>query len=140
MIAPSADFAVPAHPEALRQAGAAWLTRAFHAYGSLSPDNAVTAITAAADFAAGNSGDKMLLSVAYARPDPSLHSDLFVKFSRCLSDPFRDRRAHEMDGEVRLAGLSRFPAFPVAVPKPYFARFDPDNGNGVLITQRIRFE
>ncbi len=135
----ASGFAFPTHPEALRQAGPKWLTRAFHAYGSLSPDNAVTAITTASDFAAGNSGDKLLLSVAYARPDPALHSDLFVKFARCLGDPFRDRRAGEMDGEVRLAGLSRAPAFPVDVPKPYFAHFDPDSGNGVLITERIRF-
>lgn len=44
-----------------------------------------------------------------------------------------------MDGEVRLAALSRHPAFPVAVPRPYFAGFDPISGNGVLITERIRF-
>lgn len=123
----------------MREAGPAWLTRAFRAYGALVSDNAVTAITAATDFAAGNSGDKLLLSLAYARRDPALHTELFVKFSRCLGDPFRDRRAHEMDGEVRLAALSRHPAFPVAVPRPYFAGFDPISGNGVLITERIRF-
>lgn len=135
----ASTLSCPAHPAALRQVGPAWLTRAFHAYGSLAKDNSIAAITAASDFAAGNSGDKLLLSLAYARPDPALHTDLFVKFSRCLADPFRDRRAHEMDGEVRLAALSRHPGFPVAVPRPYFARFDPVSGNGVLITERIRF-
>lgn len=132
-------LAIPADPQALRLAGPEWLTAAFRAYGTLAPDNAVTAITFAEDFAAGNSGDKLLLSVAYAWSAPGLHTDLFVKFARCLGDPFRDRRAHEMDGEVRLAALSRLPAFPVAVAKPYFAHFDPGSGDGVLITQRIRY-
>jgi hypothetical protein len=132
-------LAVPAHPDALRQAGAEWLTQAFRAYGALAPDNAVTRIVRCEAFAGGNSGDKLLLDVEYARPDAALHTQLFVKFSLCLGDPFRDRRRHELHGEVRLAGLSRNPAFPVAVARPYFADFDPASGIGVLITQRIRF-
>lgn len=136
---PAAILAFPAHPEALLQAGPEWLTRAFRAYGALPADNAVKAITAAHDFAAGNSGDKLVLSVEYDSPDPALHTELFVKFARCLGDPFRDRRAGEMEGEVRIADLSRHPAFPVAVPKACFAGFDPASGNGLLITERIRF-
>ena len=96
-------------------------------------------ITRCESFAGGNSGDKLLLDVSYARLDPALHTRLFVKFSRCLGDPFRDRRAHELHGEVRLAALSRHPEFPVAVAKSYFADFDPASGNGVLITQRIAY-
>lgn len=130
---------MPVHPEALRQAGAEWLTRAFHAYGALAPDNAVAQITRCESFAGGNSGDKLLLEVRYARTDPALHTRLFVKFARCLDDPFRDRRRAELHGEVRLAALSRHPAFPVAVARSYFADFDPASGNGVLITQRIDF-
>ena len=78
-----------------------------------------------------------MLSVAYAQAAPGLHTELFVKFSRCLDDPFRDRRRHELEAEVRLAALSRHSAFPVAVAKPYFADFDQASGNGVLITERI---
>ncbi len=40
---------------------------------------------------------------------------------------------------MRLAALSRHPAFPVAVAKPYFADFDPVSGVGVLITRRIAY-
>lgn len=130
---------MPVHPEALRQAGAEWLTHAFHAYGALPQDNAVAGITRCESFAGGNSGDKLLIDVSYARPDPALHTQLFVKFARCLGDPFRDRRRAELHGEVRLAALSRHPAFPVAVAKSYFADFDPASGNGVLITERIDF-
>ncbi len=80
-----------------------------------------------------------MLNLEYARPDPGLHKDLFVKFSRCLHDPFRDRRRHELEAEVRLAALSRHPAFPIAVAKPYFGAFDAASGDGVLITECIRF-
>jgi hypothetical protein len=132
-------IAIPAHPQALERAGAAWLTEAFRAYGAIAPDNAVTAITRCAPCLAGNSGEKLLLSVAYARPQPGLHTDLFVKFSRHFGDAFRDRRRHELAGEVRLAGLSRLPAFPIPVAKPYFADFDRETGTGLLITQQIAF-
>jgi hypothetical protein len=130
---------LPTHPDALRDAGAAWLTEAFRAYGALPPDNAVTRITRCEPCLAGNSGEKLLLSVDYARPEPGLHRDLFVKFSRHFGDAFRDRRRNELEAEVRLADLSRLPAFPVAVARPYFADFERASGNGILITQQIAF-
>ena len=130
---------IPEDPAALEVAGAAWLTQAFRAYGAIAPDNMVTRIARNDLFARGNSGDKLLLSVEYARSEPGLHSELFVKFSRCLADPFRDRRKHELEAEVRLAALSRHPAFPVAVPKPYFADFHGASGTGVLVTERIAY-
>lgn len=129
----------PAHPQALRGAGPAFLTAAFRAYGALADDNEVIAITHAEPCLAGNSGEKLFLSVEYARPEPGLHTDLFVKFSRYFPDAFRDRRKFELEPEVRLAALSRLPAFPVAVAKPYFADFDHASGTGVLITQQVRF-
>jgi len=132
-------IAIPAHPAALESAGAAWLTQAFRAYGAIAPDNAVIGITHCEPCSAGNSGEKLLLSVAYERDEPGLHTELFVKFSRHFGDPFRDRRRHELDGEVRLASLSRLPAFPVSVAKPYFADFDSASGTGVLITQQVAF-
>ena len=131
--------AMPAHPGALLAAGPEFLTKAFHAYGSLAPDNAVARIAHAELFPGGNSGLKLQLTVDYARPDPTLDRELFVKFSRDLTDPFRDRRRAELEAEVRLAHLSRHPAFPVAVATPYFADFKAASGTGVLITRRIAF-
>ena len=130
---------LPADPAELVAAGADWLTDAFHGYGVLAADNAVARIVEHRQFEAGNSGDKLVLTVEYARPDPALHTELFAKFSRCLHDPFRDRRKGELEAEVHLADLSRHPQFPVAVPKAYFAGYEPESGNGVLITQCIRF-
>ncbi|MFA7601837.1 MAG: hypothetical protein WCY29_02415 [Novosphingobium sp.] len=132
-------IAMPTHPEALRKGGAAFLTQAFRAFGSLPADNAVARIVAIEPCHAGNSGQKLFLTVAYEKPDPALHTGLFVKLSRDFADAFRDRRRYELEAEVRLAELSRLPAFPVHVAEPYFADFHHESGCGVLITQRIAF-
>lgn len=132
-------IAISAHPEALVEAGPDFLTRAFHAFGSLDEDNAVSRIVETAPCSDGNSGDKLFLTVAYERPDSALDTGLFVKFSRDFADAFRDRRRYELEAEVRLAALSRHPEFPVAVAKPYFADFNHETGTGILITRRIRF-
>jgi hypothetical protein len=147
MTVSAADFArggatgvtMPAHPEALRAAGPEFLTQAFRAFGSLAPDNAVTRIVRSELFPGGNSGLKLSFEVEYARADPGLDTQLFAKFSRDLTDPFRDRRRHELEAEVRLAQLARHPAFPVAVAHPYFADFDDETGTGLLITHRVAF-
>jgi hypothetical protein len=139
VIGDATGLSIPAHPEALLRAGAAFLTQAFHAFGSLPADNAVTRIRAVEPCHAGNSGQKLRLSVVYERPDPTLHTELFVKLSRDFADAFRDRRRYELEAEVRLAALSRLPEFPVAVAKPYFADFDQASGSGILITEKIAF-
>lgn len=132
-------LAIPAHAEALRLAGTEFLTRAFHAFGSLAPDNRVARIRRCESFSGGNSGDKLVLSLDYARDEPGLDRELFVKFSRDFADAFRDRRRYELESEVRLAGLSRLPAFPVSAPHPYFADFHHESGTGLVIMQRILF-
>jgi hypothetical protein len=132
-------LAIPAHAAALERAGPAFLTAAFHAFGSLPADNRVAAITRQEAFAGGNSGHKLILDVEYARADPGLAAQLFVKFSRDFADGFRDRRRHELESEVRLARLSRHPQFPVHVPHAYFADFHGESGTGLLITERIAF-
>ena len=132
-------LAIPAHAEALRTAGETFLTEAFRSFGSLSADNRVVRIRRCESFPGGNSGHKLFLSVDYAYAEPALHTDLFVKFSRDFSDAFRDRRRYELEAEVRLAALSRLPAFPVCVPVAYFADFHHESGTGLLIMQRIAF-
>jgi hypothetical protein len=104
-------LAIPAHGEALGVAGAAFLTDAFRSFGSLGANNRIVRITRCEPFSGGNSGQKLRLSVEYAHAEPGLHPDLFVKFSRDFTDPFRDRRRHELEAEVRFAALSRLPGF-----------------------------
>jgi hypothetical protein len=132
-------LAIPADSEALRTAGESFLTDAFRAFGSISPRNRIARITRFEPFHGGNSGEKLLLSVEYRQAEPDLHTDLFVKFSRDFTDAFRDRRRHELEAEVRLAALSRLPAFPIQTPAAYFADFHRESGSGILITQRIAY-
>jgi hypothetical protein len=130
---------LPTHIEALREGGPGFLTRAFHASGVLARDNAVRAITRLDAWNVGGTGAKAMLSVAYARDEPGLSRDLFVKFSRNFADKTRDRVKHFLASEVKLANLSRDPAFPVAAPNYVYADFHRASGSGVLITDRIRY-
>jgi hypothetical protein len=130
---------IPAHSEALRAGGALFLTEAFRASGALAADNRVTRITRFDECPGGSTGRKLLLSVAYEKPAPGLHTELFVKFSRDFDDAIRDRAKNQLEAEVRLGLLSRTPGFPIAVPACLFADYQRESGTGILITQRIAF-
>jgi hypothetical protein len=132
-------IALPIHPAALIAAGSDFLTSAFHVYGTLSGDNAVTRITECAEVSGGSTGRKALLSVEYARPEPHLPTELFVKFSRDLGDPLRDVGRTQMQPEVRFAELARRPGFPITVPATLFGDYHAETGTGILITERIAF-
>jgi hypothetical protein len=132
-------LAIPAHGEALRTAGTEFLTDAFHAFGSLHAKNRISRITRLEMCPGGSTGQKLFLSVEYERPEPRLHTDLFVKFSRDFADPIRDRGRFELQAEVGFASLSRLPDFPISVPVAYFADYHAESGTGILITQRIAF-
>jgi hypothetical protein len=128
----------PAEPAALRSGGAGFLTEAFSGAGALR-DNSVTGITSLREVAGGSTGRKVVLSVEYERPAPGLPTELFVKFSRDLENPVRDRAKTQMEPEVRFASLSRAPGFPVAVPAALFGDYHSQTGTGILITERILF-
>lgn len=131
------DF--PADIDGLRAHGTDFLTTAFRTSGALSADNAVTHVDELTEVTGGSTGRKALLSVRYARPEPALHTRLFVKFSRDFDDPARDGGRFQMESEVRLANLALSPAFPVAVPRTQFADYHAGSGTGILITERITF-
>jgi hypothetical protein len=131
------DF--PAHPDALKASGPKFLTRAFRATGALGEDNEVTAITALQEWVVGGAGTKALLSIAYGRDAPGLARDLFVKFSRNFHDRVRDQGKYIMAPEVRLGALSREPAFPIAVPKCFYADYHHDSSTGIIIMARIPY-
>lgn len=130
---------LPAHPEALREGGENFLTNAFRAAGAISPDNTVTRITEFRDCPGGSTGKKVFLGVEYAREEPGLHRDLFVKFSRDFDSKRRDAARIQMELEVRFALLSRDPDFPIEVAKCYFSDYHADTGTGILVTQRAVF-
>jgi hypothetical protein len=128
----------PADPTALRSGGALLLTDAFRASGVFE-DNSVTSISAFREVAGGSTGRKVERSLKYAKPQPGLHTELFVKFSRDLDNPIRDRGKTQMEPEVRFASLSRVPGFPIAVPTAQFGDYHRQTGTGILIAERIRF-
>lgn len=133
-------LSIPAHGAALRGGGEVLLTELFRKFGSLADTNRVKRITRWELCPGGSTGQKFYLSLEYERPEPHLHADLFVKFSRDFHDKVRDDRGkYEMESEVRLAALARLESFPIRVPKAYFADFHGESKTGVLITQKIAF-
>jgi hypothetical protein len=132
-------LAVPSHGEALAAAGTAFLTEAFRAFGSLSPDNSVIRIARLEPCSGGSTGTKLFLTLDYARDEPGLHRELFVKFSRDFGDSIRDWQRHEMESEVRFAALSRQPGFPIEVPTAYFADYEHGSGTGLIISERVYY-
>lgn len=130
---------IPAHSESLRLGGEGFLTKAFHAAGSLPKDNRVSRIAEFKEISGGSTGRKLLLAVEYEKPAPNLHTTLFVKFSRDFDDDVRDQAKSQMELEVLFALLSRSPEFPIAVPVCYFSDYHHESGTGILITQRIPY-
>ncbi len=130
---------IPAHPDALRAAGPEFLTRSFRAFGSLDETNKVARIEHVELCPGGSTGAKLFMDIAYGRPDPALHTRLFVKFARDFADARRDVRGWEMASEARFAPLSRLPGFPIAVPRAYFADYRQACGGGLIITERIAY-
>jgi hypothetical protein len=130
---------IPADPAALQAGGPAFLTHAFRISGELTDDNAVTRISGFHEIPGGSTGRKLLLRVEYQQADPKQHTNLFVKFSRDLENPIRDRGRTQMESEVLFASLSRAPGFPVTVPATQFADYHRDTGTGILISERIPF-
>jgi hypothetical protein len=130
---------IPADPAALRAGGTTFLTHAFRASGALNTDNAVSRISRFDEVPGGSTGRKLLLRVDYDKPDANAHTDLFVKFSRDLRNPIRDRGKTQMESEVLFASLSGTPGFPIAVPATLFADYHRETGTGILVAERIRF-
>jgi hypothetical protein len=131
--------AMPVDPSALRVGGPAFLTDAFRASGAIADGNSVIRVADFREVVGGSTGRKVMVSVAYERPAPGLHTELFVKFSRDLDNPIRDRGKTQMEPEVRFASLSRAPGFPIAVPGVQFGDYHRQTGTGILITERIGF-
>jgi hypothetical protein len=130
---------MPAHPQALRAAGPEFLTRAFRTSGALGPDNSVEAILGFDEVSGGSTGRKIALRVRYRVALATLHEELFAKFSRDFDNPGRDLTRVQMASEVSLANVSMAAAFPVRVPRCYFADYHAGSGTGILITERVPF-
>jgi hypothetical protein len=104
----------PVTLEALWKAGPEFLTRAFRSSGRLDDDNAVTEIVSLDRHVLKGASDNALLTVRYAKPDPGLHTDLFVK----LPPDDVERKFHVAGmayGEILIARRSSEGILPVPV-------------------------
>lgn len=106
-------LAFPISPQMLLEFGAAFLTEAFQASEAMSADNEITEIVAMKPINVPGASQRALLTVAYARDEPGLHTDLFVKFPPADPD-YKYRLTRLGSGEIdmqRLAGQVELPAY-----------------------------
>lgn len=131
-------FEFPISVAMLRDWGEAFLTKAFHASGVLSPDNCVREILAIEPVEVQGASERALITVAYAKDEPGLHHELFAKFAPVDAD-FKYSLARLGSGEVVMQRLSREGRLPVTTAKYYFGDHSAATTNYFLITERIAF-
>jgi len=124
--------------EGLRASGPAFLTSAFRASGVISEDNEVTQIVELRRLGIKGASENAFLTVAYARDEPGLQAELFVKFPPV--DPlFKFGLSTMPHGEVTMMRLSGSGVLPVPVAKYYFGDHCAATTNYILITGRIPY-
>jgi len=124
--------------EGIGSFGPEFLTKAFHAAGTISKDNRVVGIRSLEPCEGGAASEKAYLTVDYARAEPGLANELFVKMS--VGDPERKYfLASTVRDEVALGRLSAECDFPIEVPKFYFGDYSDRTSNYLLVTDRVGF-
>jgi len=122
----------------IEEQGAEFLTRAFHAAGTMSRDNHVVAVSRIEPCHGGQAADKAFLDVEYARAEAGLRGELFVKMP--ASDVQRKfYLANTVPFEVEFARLSSRGVVPVDVPRFYFGDYNTTTSNYILITDRVGY-
>lgn len=124
--------------DALGAKGPGFLTAAFHASGYLSKDNSVVEIVELAPLGLFGASDSALLTVAYAKADPTVATKLFVKFPPADPD-YKYYHTENMVSEMQFALFSQRGTLPVEVPRCCYNDFSGKNWNFILITERIPF-
>jgi hypothetical protein len=127
--------------------GPTWLTKAFHAVGSLDEDNKVTKITIEhrTKVTAGNCAAKFLFEVKYKKKQRGLHTKLFAKIPFPLHPlVFNDRMANSVNKQpMDFYEINTYrmleASFPVKIPKFYFGDISNETSNYILICERIPF-
>lgn len=127
----------PISPAMLAEFGPSFLTRAFRASGVLSADNEVTEI-ALKPITVHGASERALLTVAYARHEPGLRTELFAKFPPAGPD-HKFGLARMGGGEVTIQRFARDVGLPVTLPEYYFGDFCERTTNYILITEQIPF-
>ena len=137
---------LPATPEefASEAFGARWLTKAFHAAGTLPKENAVLRIVSWRRFEGGGSGPKTLFKVDYQEADDALDTWLFMKQPYSLEENKMQRVTESglgRYGDVWGAEINfyRFisPHLPFPVPKYYFGDTNRESTEACIINAAV---
>ncbi|CAJ1386173.1 unnamed protein product [Effrenium voratum] len=138
------DF--PFNAELLQKMGPAWLTKAFHAAGSIPKDNKVKTLKNIKEYIGGGNCAKLIFDVEYEVPAPDLHTQLFAKIPFPLAgNTLSDRMASSVMqsgselGEINAQRLLES-RLPFSVPRFYFGDVSNETSNWILITERIPFD
>ena len=120
--------------------GAPFLTDAFRAAGTITPDNAVTQIVELKSLGKFGASENAFLEVRYARSEPGLSEKLFVKFPPPAErEEYKFGLSRMAHGEIAMHKFSREQALPVPVAGYYFGEYSSHTTNYILITDRIPF-
>jgi len=147
---PGAMFGVPvprsAEQLASEQFGAEWLTKAMHAAGTLPPDNKVTKIVRVKELnmtgfqKEGGAAMKCFITVEYLNPDPTLHTELFAKYTwDPVTLPPGVNTLGQDDSLECLVSCQLPHLFPFRSPKFYWADVSRENSAYMIITEAIPY-
>lgn len=141
------DMIFPWSEKLLIQMGPTWLTKAFHAAGTLSKSNSVTKIIPEkkVKVTTGNNGGKFLFEVEYAVQEEGLHTKLFAKIPHAYEGATQSDRlsssVNKQPMELYELNANRLleATLPVKIPKYYFGDISNETSNWILITEQIPF-
>lgn len=129
----------------VRSYGPGWLTRAFHAAGTLGPENEVKEIVDTKAWEGGSNGLKLKIEVKYKFLRDGLHTTLFGKIPYPMGGKFDSDR---LNGSVYKQGqdLSEINLYrllegslPFKIPKYYFGDVSNETTNFILLTEWIDY-
>lgn len=137
----------PWNEEMLIQYGPKWLTKAFHAAGTLDPKNRVIKIIPEQTIkvTGGNNAGKFLFEVKYAKQTKDLDTQLFAKVPYELTKETKGDRisssVYKQPSDLCEINTYRLleATFPVKMPKYYYGDINNESTNFILITARIPF-
>eukprot|EP00931_Biecheleriopsis_adriatica_P007558 TRINITY_DN108830_c0_g1_i1.p1 TRINITY_DN108830_c0_g1~~TRINITY_DN108830_c0_g1_i1.p1 ORF type:complete len:579 (+),score=148.04 TRINITY_DN108830_c0_g1_i1:43-1779(+) len=138
----------PHSPELLTSSkyGAPWLTKAFHAAGTMDKSNTVTRIVRTQPLTGGGACLKLLIEVEYQKPSADLHTKLFMKYPYNYDE--KTQKSDRMNSSVMLQGMevSEVDSYrllesslPFPMPRYYFGDISNESTNFILITELIAF-
>jgi len=127
----------------IQEGGAAWLTKALHAAGTLPEDNSVVSMEAR-EFVGGGACLKAVIDCKYEKPSEDLHEKLFCKYPFPVTEQsftgfwswacMTNNDAPEIDFARLLSAGA-----PMRTPKYYFGDICSKSGLSLLITECFAF-